>query len=229
MTVLKRDVLAATGQILRTSLCVCVVPRKRIARILQLRFARCVPFRPSASRVRRLSLRRPIVLCCDKQVCLFLLNERWCNLTTMSTAIMSYAVKKCSVMSPTSTLSAPSVGNDANGVSDRTPLKLPVDVQSDTLAQWIQQHYTPYDGDEGFLAPPTERTQQLNDIVQSLMKQELEKGVLDVDVSTPSGINAHEAGYIDPDLEVVVGLQTDAPLKRSIKPFGEQGMYAMDL
>ena len=137
---------------------------------------------------------------------------------------MSHATKKYSVVSPTSTLSAPSVGNDANGVNGRTSLELPVEVRSDVVAQWIQQHYTPYDGDEGFLAPPTERTQLLNDVVQSLMKQELEKGILDVDVSTPSGINAHEAGYIDPELEVVVGLQTDAPLKRSIKPFGKHGL-----
>lgn len=101
-------------------------------------------------------------------------------------------------------------------------LEPPTDVGGDTIAQWIEKHYTPYSGDDTFLAPPTERTEELNAQVQGLLKKELEKGILDVDVATPSAITAFAPGYINKDLEVVVGLQTDAPLKRAIKPFGTQ-------
>lgn len=85
---------------------------------------------------------------------------------------------------------------------------------------YIQTHYTAYDGDDTFLAPATERTRKLWAQVLTLLKEEQKKGILDLDVSTPSTITSHAPGYIDKDLEVIVGLQTDAPLKRAIKPNG---------
>ena len=85
---------------------------------------------------------------------------------------------------------------------------------------FIQANYTPYDGDESFLANVTEKSAKLWDKIQDLYKVEREKGVLDVDTKTPSGINRYEAGYVDKDLETIVGLQTDSPLKRAIMPNG---------
>lgn len=86
---------------------------------------------------------------------------------------------------------------------------------------FILRNYTPYDGDESFLAAPTERTQKLWGEVCELMDKERNAGgVLDIDPSTISDIDAYEPGYIDKELEEIVGLQTDAPLKRAIMPFG---------
>lgn len=86
---------------------------------------------------------------------------------------------------------------------------------------FIQANYTPYMGDESFLANPTEKTKKLWEEVLELYKKERENGgVLDADCKTPSAVNAYEAGYIDRDLEEIVGLQTDAPLKRAIMPNG---------
>ena len=85
---------------------------------------------------------------------------------------------------------------------------------------FIQANYTPYDGDESFLANVTEKSSKLWNKIQDLYKLEREKGVLDVDTKTPSGINRYEAGYVDKDLETIVGLQTDSPLKRAIMPNG---------
>ena len=86
---------------------------------------------------------------------------------------------------------------------------------------FIQANYTPYEGNADFLVSPTEKTQKLWDKVLELYKKEKENGdVLDVDVKTPSTINGYEAGYIDKDLEEIVGFQTDAPLKRAIMPNG---------
>ena len=91
-----------------------------------------------------------------------------------------------------------------------------VDVQD-----FIQRNYTPYDGDESFLTPPTQRTRELWDEVKVLLEKERQAGgVLDVDTSTISDIDAYAPGYIDKEKEVIVGLQTDAPLKRAIMPFG---------
>ncbi|HKE94087.1 MAG TPA: formate C-acetyltransferase [Povalibacter sp.] len=84
---------------------------------------------------------------------------------------------------------------------------------------FIQQNYTPYEGDEKFLAPATKRTQALWKKLQDLFVEERRKGVLDVS-QVPSSITAHAPGYIDRDNEVIVGLQTDAPLKRAIMPNG---------
>ncbi|MEG3933183.1 formate C-acetyltransferase [Microcoleus sp. T3_B1] len=88
------------------------------------------------------------------------------------------------------------------------------------VRDFIQKNYTPYEGNAEFLAAPTEKTQQLWHKVLELMKQEREKSVLDVDTKVPTSITAHAAGYIDRDLEQIVGLQTDKPLKRAIMPFG---------
>ena len=86
---------------------------------------------------------------------------------------------------------------------------------------FIQNNYTSYTGDSSFLVGPTEKTKKLWNEVLELYKKERENGgVLDADCKTPSSINAYEAGYIDKDLEDIVGLQTDAPLKRAIMPNG---------
>jgi formate C-acetyltransferase len=87
------------------------------------------------------------------------------------------------------------------------------------VRDFIQQNITPYFGDDSFLAGPTERTIAIWDRLQPLMAEERLKGVLGVS-QIPSSITAHEAGYIDKDKEVVVGLQTEAPLKRAIMPNG---------
>ncbi|MBP5251991.1 MAG: formate acetyltransferase, partial [Treponema sp.] len=102
------------------------------------------------------------------------------------------------------------------------------------VRDFIQNNYTPYDGDEKFLAGPTEATKKLFDKLQELQKAEHNKkcvgldgkertGVLDLDTDIVTGITAHKPGYIDEslkDLEQVVGLQTDKPLKRAFMPFG---------
>ncbi len=83
--------------------------------------------------------------------------------------------------------------------------------------QFLQDNYTPYEGDPAFLAGPTARTWAK---MTALFPQEPKRGVYDVDVHTPALITAHAPGYIDRDNELIVGLQTDAPLKRAIMPFG---------
>ena len=88
------------------------------------------------------------------------------------------------------------------------------------VRDFIQKNYTPYTGDDSFLVGPTETTKMLWDKALALFEKEKENGVLDVDTKTPSGINRYEAGYLDKDLEKVVGFQTDAPLKRAIMPNG---------
>ena len=89
------------------------------------------------------------------------------------------------------------------------------------VRDFIQRNYKPYEGDGSFLAPATEATKKLWDEVLDLMKQEREKGgVLDCDTEIVSLVNSHKPGYIDKDLEKIVGLQTDKPLKRAFMPFG---------
>jgi formate C-acetyltransferase len=89
------------------------------------------------------------------------------------------------------------------------------------VRDFIQNNYTPYDGDQSFLAGPTEATDKLWGRVQELQKEERAKnGVLDMETSVVSGITAYKAAYIDKDLEKIVGLQTDKPLKRAFMPFG---------
>lgn len=90
------------------------------------------------------------------------------------------------------------------------------------VRDFIQKNYTPYEGDSSFLAGTTEKTKKLWDEVLELYKKEhdSEGGVLDIDTKTVSTVSSHEAGYINKDLEDIVGLQTDSPLKRAIMPFG---------
>ena len=89
------------------------------------------------------------------------------------------------------------------------------------VRDFIKKNYTPYDGDESFLAPPSEDTKKLWAEVLDLFEQERAKGgVLDMDTKIVSTITSHPAGYIDKDIEKIVGLQTDKPLKRSLQPFG---------
>lgn len=88
------------------------------------------------------------------------------------------------------------------------------------VRDFIQKNYTPYLGDDSFLAGPTERTLKIWGILSDMFPEEREKGVYDVDATTPSTITAHAPGYISEEDEVIVGLQTDAPLKRAIMPYG---------
>ena len=89
------------------------------------------------------------------------------------------------------------------------------------VRDFIQKNYTPYDGDEAFLAGPTKATQTLWDQVMELTKQEQEKGgVLDMDTKIISTITSHGPGYLNKDLETIVGFQTDKPFKRSLQPYG---------
>ena len=92
------------------------------------------------------------------------------------------------------------------------------------VRQFIQDNYTPYDGDESFLANPTDATNKLWDALQKLQKEERSKGgVLDMETEVVTGITAYGPGYIDEslkDLEQIVGLQTDKPLKRAFMPYG---------
>jgi len=87
------------------------------------------------------------------------------------------------------------------------------------VRDFIQRNYTPYDGDAAFLAGATERTRKVWDKLLPMLAEETRKGVLDVS-QVPSTILAHGPGYIDKDLELIVGLQTEAPLKRAIMPKG---------
>lgn len=101
------------------------------------------------------------------------------------------------------------------------------------VANFIKENYKEYVGDDAFLAGPTVKTKKVWSICEDLLKKELENGVLDIEVSRVSGINNFEAGYIDKENEVIVGLQTDAPLKRIVNPYGgmrmvEQALYAYD-
>ena len=89
------------------------------------------------------------------------------------------------------------------------------------VRDFIQKNYKEYHGDESFLAAATERTKNLMDKVQALFKLERERGgVLDVDTETVSSLTAYAPGYIDKENEIIVGTQTDAPLKRGVNPFG---------
>lgn len=89
------------------------------------------------------------------------------------------------------------------------------------VRNFIQLNYTPYTGDDNFLAGATDSTKKLWEEVSELFKKERENGgVLDIDTETISGINEYKAGYIDEAFEKIVGVQTDAPLKRAVMPFG---------
>jgi len=97
------------------------------------------------------------------------------------------------------------------------------------VRDFIQRNYEPFPGDSSFLAGPTERTTAMWNKISELFPAERERGVYDVDATTPSSITAHAPGYIDQAHELIVGLQTDAPLKRAIMPFGGWRMVAKAL
>ena len=93
--------------------------------------------------------------------------------------------------------------------------------QEINVRDFIQNNYKPYDGDASFLAGPTERTKECSSRVQELLKEERKAGgTLKVDASRIMRINAFGPGYIVPGKDIIVGLQTDEPLKRGICPFG---------
>ena len=92
------------------------------------------------------------------------------------------------------------------------------------VRNFIQKNYTPYEGDEEFLAPISERTEKVWDKASDLIVEELKKGIIDVETEVVSGIDNFAPGYIDKANEVIVGLQTDAPLKRIVNLFGGMRM-----
>ena len=88
------------------------------------------------------------------------------------------------------------------------------------VRDFIVRNVSPYEGDETFLVGPSKRTKAVWEKLQPYFQEEQKKGVLAVDAKTPSTLLAHQAGYIDRENEVIVGLQTDQPFKRAIFPFG---------
>ncbi|MCT4686804.1 formate C-acetyltransferase [Vallitalea sp.] len=92
--------------------------------------------------------------------------------------------------------------------------------QEINVRDFIQKNYSPYEGNNSFLVGPTKRTNELNEYFKELKNKELDKGVLDIDTRTVSSLLTFEPGYIDKDKEIIKGLQTNKPLKRSINPFG---------
>ncbi len=92
------------------------------------------------------------------------------------------------------------------------------------VKQFILDNYTEYNGDESFLAEATDKTKRLNDKYSSMSKVEIEKGIYDVDTKTVSGINNYKPGYLIKEDEVIVGFQTDQPLKRITNAFGGMRM-----
>lgn len=97
------------------------------------------------------------------------------------------------------------------------------------VEEFIQLNYSEYDADESFLVGPTAKTKKVWSKCEDLLKEELKKHVLDIDVDHVSGIDNYEAGYVDKDNEVIVGLQTDAPLKRIVNPYGGIRMVYQEL
>ena len=97
------------------------------------------------------------------------------------------------------------------------------------VEEFIELNYSEYAGTEEFLAGPTGKTKKVWSKCEDLLKEELKSHVLDIDVDHVSGINNYEAGYIDKDNEVIVGLQTDAPLKRIVNPYGGIRMVYQEL
>lgn len=103
----------------------------------------------------------------------------------------------------------------------KTQQKINNNLNNLQVREFINKNITPYNGDDSFLKPASEKTQKLWQKAKELLKDEMEnKGVLKVDFSTISTITSHGPAYLEKDLEVVVGFQTDEPLKRAIKPFG---------
>ena len=86
------------------------------------------------------------------------------------------------------------------------------------VRDFIQHNYTPYEGDDSFLVASSEKTRKVWNKLTEMFKVEREKGVYDAETKLPQGIDVYGPGYIDKENEVIVGLQTDAPLKRGIFP-----------
>lgn len=97
------------------------------------------------------------------------------------------------------------------------------------VEDFIRRNYTPYEGDESFLEDRTEKTDAVYKIVRDLIIEEIKKGIIDVETDIVSGIDNFEPGYIDKDNEVIVGLQTDKPLKRIVNPYGGMRMVEQSL
>ncbi|MBE0477275.1 MAG: formate C-acetyltransferase [Coriobacteriia bacterium] len=92
--------------------------------------------------------------------------------------------------------------------------------ESVDVRDFIQHNHSPYDGDDAFLEGPTERTARLWERIEELMREESRRGILDADTDVVSSITSHPPGYVDREAELVVGLQTDEPLKRALLPQG---------
>ena len=97
------------------------------------------------------------------------------------------------------------------------------------VRNFIQKNYTPYTGDESFLAGTTARTEKVWEKCRALIVEEVQKGIIDVETNAISGIDNFAPGYIDRDNEVIVGLQTDAPLKRIVNLYGGMRMALSSL
>ncbi|BAL91116.1 putative formate lyase [Actinoplanes missouriensis 431] len=97
------------------------------------------------------------------------------------------------------------------------------------VSAFLRDNVEPYLGDAGFLAGPTQRTEKIWQQLQRMFVEERRRGIYDVDAHTPSGITAHEPGYLDRDAELIVGLQTNAPLRRAIMPAGGLRMVRQGL
>src|SRR6187551_3331369 len=123
------------------------------------------------------------------------------------------------------------IRSDQQGLAETGPAEFVSGPWQDSinLRDFIQRNYTPYLGDASFLAGVTERTTGIWEKLSAMFPVEREKGVYDIDATTPSSITAHKPGYIDEANEVIVGLQTDAPLKRAIMPFGGWRMVVKEL
>ncbi len=92
------------------------------------------------------------------------------------------------------------------------------------VRDFIVKNYTPYEGDASFLQGPTERTKKISAKLNALLAEEAKKGVLDVDTENVASILSYAPGYVDKELDIIVGLQTDAPLKRAVNPFAGKRM-----
>ena len=97
------------------------------------------------------------------------------------------------------------------------------------VSDFIKNNYTPYNGDESFLANPTDKTKRVLKVYEDICKEEVKKHVIDIDVDHPAAINAFKPGYISEDDDVIVGLQTDSLCKRSIVPKGGIKMVYQEL
>lgn len=97
------------------------------------------------------------------------------------------------------------------------------------VREFIQKNYTAYEGDKSFLEAPTEKTKKIWKEAEELIVEEIKKGIIDVETNEISGINNFKPGYLDKENEVIVGFQTDAPLKRIMNPFGGMRMVEQSL